>query len=338
MADLSTNYLGLKLKNPIIAGASNLVTSIEKVKAMEKAGVAAIVFKSLFEEQINLESAELDEDLEAYNERHAEMIKIHPDMEHAGPKEHLLHLKKVKENTTIPIIASLNAIYEETWVEYAKMIEETGVDALEINLYHVPKKFEITSKETEEKQLEVVKLIKKAVKIPVSVKISPFYSNPLNFIQKLDHLKVDGIIIFNRLFEPEIDIKEEKHIFPFNLSNKGDYRLALRYAGLLHGQIDADVAAASGIFDGEEVVKLLLAGADTVQVVSTLYKNKIEHATQMISQINSWMDEKGYKKIDDFKGKLARKNTKDPFVYLRAQYVDILLNSPEKLLNPNPKP
>jgi len=338
MADLSTNYLGLKLKNPIIAGASNLVTSIEKVKAMEKAGVAAIVFKSLFEEQINLESAELDEDLEAYNERHAEMIKIHPDIEHAGPKEHLLHLKKVKENTTIPIIASLNAIYEETWVEYAKMIEETGVDALEINLYHVPKKFEITSKETEEKQLEVVKLIKKAVKIPVSVKISPFYSNPLNFIQKLDHLKVDGIIIFNRLFEPEIDIKEEKHIFPFNLSNKGDYRLALRYAGLLHGQIDADVAAASGIFDGEEVVKLLLAGADTVQVVSTLYKNKIEHATQMISQINSWMDEKGYKKIDDFKGKLARKNTKDPFVYLRAQYVDILLNSPEKLLNPNPKP
>ncbi|MEA2105552.1 MAG: hypothetical protein U9P82_02365 [Bacteroidota bacterium] len=181
-------------------------------------------------------------------------------------------------------------------------------------------------------------MIKKAVKIPVSVKISPFYSNPLNFIQKLDHLKVDGIIIFNRLFEPEIDIKEEKHIFPFNLSNKGDYRLALRYAGLLHGQIDADVAAASGIFDGEEVVKLLLAGADTVQVVSTLYKNKIEHATQMISQINSWMDEKGYKKIDDFKGKLARKNTKDPFVYLRAQYVDILLNSSEKLLNPNPKP
>ncbi|MEA2105553.1 MAG: hypothetical protein U9P82_02370 [Bacteroidota bacterium] len=154
MADLSTNYLGLKIKNPIIAGASNLVTSIEKVKAMEKAGVAAIVFKSLFEEQINLESAELDEDLEAYNERHAEMIKIHPDIEHAGHKEHLLHLKKVKENTTIPIIASLNAIYEETWVEYAKMIEETGVDALEINLYHVPKKFEITSKETEEKQLD----------------------------------------------------------------------------------------------------------------------------------------------------------------------------------------
>ena len=337
MADLSTNYLGLELKNPIIAGASNLVTSIENVKAMEKAGVAAIVFKSLFEEQINLESAELDEDLEAYNERHAEMIKIHPDMEHAGPKEHLLHLKKVKENTTIPIIASLNAIYEETWVEYAKMIEETGVDALEINLYHVPKKFEITSKETEEKQLEVVKSIIKAVKIPVSVKISPFYSNPLNFIQKLDNLKVDGIIIFNRLSEPEIDIEQEEHIFPFNLSNKGDYRLSLRYAGLLHGNINADITASSGIFEGEDVIKLLLAGADTVQVVSTLYKNKIEHATKMLNEIKKWMEQKGYSSIDDFRGKLARKNTKDPFVYLRAQYVDILLNSSENLLKSHPK-
>jgi len=337
MADLSTNYLGLELKNPIIAGASNLVTSIENVKAMEKAGVAAIVFKSLFEEQINLESAELDEDLEAYNERHAEMITLFPDLEHAGPKEHLLHLKKVKQNTSIPIIASLNAIYEETWVEYAQLIEETGVDALEINLYHVPKKFEITNKETEEKQLEVVKSIKKAVKIPVSVKISPFYSNPLNFIQKLDHLKVDGIIIYNRLFEPEIDIEQEKHIFPFNLSNKGDYRLSLRYAGLLHGNINADITASSGIFEGEDVIKLLLAGADTVQVVSTLYKNKIEHATKMLNEIKKWMEQKGYSSIDDFRGKLARKNTKDPFVYFRAQYVDILLNSSENLLKSYPK-
>jgi len=337
MADLSTNYLGLELKNPIIAGASNLVTSIENVKAMEKAGVAAIVFKSLFEEQINLESAELDEDLEAYNERHAEMITLFPDLEHAGPKEHLLHLKKVKQNTSIPIIASLNAIYEETWVEYAQLIEETGVDALEINLYHVPKKFEITNKETEEKQLDVVKSIKKAVKIPVSVKISPFYSNPLNFIQKLDHLKVDGIIIYNRLFEPEIDIEQEKHIFPFNLSNKGDYRLSLRYAGLLHGNINADITASSGIFEGEDVIKLLLAGADTVQVVSTLYKNKIEHATKMLNEIKKWMEQKGYSSIDDFRGKLARKNTKDPFVYFRAQYVDILLNSSENLLKSYPK-
>lgn len=336
MADLSTNYLGLKLKNPIVAGSSNLATSIENVKAMEKAGVAAIVYKSLFEEQINFEAAELDEDLEAYNERHAEMISLFPEMEHAGPKDYLIQLKKIKQNTSIPIIASLNAIYEETWVEYAKLIEETGVDALEINLYSVPKNFELTSKEAEEKQLEIVKSIKKTVKIPVSVKISPFYSNPLNFIKKLNDLKVDGIVIFNKLFEPEIDIKEEKHIFPFNFSNKGDYRLALRYAGLLHGNINADISAASGIFDGEEVIKMLLAGANTVQVVSTLYKNKIEQAAKMLNEMEAWMDQKGYSSIDEFRGKLARKNTKDPFVYLRAQYVDILLNTSEQLLKKYP--
>ena len=336
MADLSTNYLGLELKNPIIAGASNLVTSIENVKAMEKAGVAAIVFKSLFEEQINLESAELDEDLEAYNERHAEMITLFPDLEHAGPKEHLLHLKKVKQNTSIPIIASLNAIYEETWVEYAQLIEETGVDALEINLYSVPKKFDLTSEQAEEKQLEIVKKVKNALKIPVSVKISAFYSNPLSFIKKLDKLNVDGIVLFNKLFEPEIDIDKEEHIFPFNLSNKGDYRLSLRYAGLLHGNINADITSSSGIFEGEDVIKLLLAGTDTVQVVSTLYKNKIDHTSKMLSAITNWMDEKGYDTINDFKGKLARKNTNDPFVYLRAQYVDALLNKSENIIKSFP--
>ncbi|HKL08175.1 MAG TPA: dihydroorotate dehydrogenase-like protein [Bacteroidales bacterium] len=336
MADLSTSYLGLKLKNPIIAGASNLVTSLENVKAMEKAGVAAIVYKSLFEEQINLEAAKMDEELEAYNERHAEMITLFPDLEHAGPKEHLLHLKKVKQNTSIPIIASLNAIYEETWVEYAQLIEETGVDALEINLYSVPKKFDLTSEQAEEKQLEIVKKVKNALKIPVSVKISAFYSNPLSFIKKLDKLNVDGIVLFNKLFEPEIDIDKEEHIFPFNLSNKGDYRLSLRYAGLLHGNINADITSSSGIFEGEDVIKLLLAGTDTVQVVSTLYKNKIDHTSKMLSAITNWMDEKGYDTINDFKGKLARKNTNDPFVYLRAQYVDALLNKSENIIKSFP--
>lgn len=336
MADLTTTYLGLKLKNPVIAGSSNLAMSIENAKAMEKAGVAAIVYKSLFEEQINFEAAELDEDLEAYNERHAEMITLFPEMEHAGPKDHLLQLKKLKENVSIPVIASLNAIFEETWIEYAKLIEETGVDAIELNLYSVPKKFELTGKEAEEKQLEIVKSIKKAVKIPVSVKISPFYSNTLNFIKQLDDLKVDGLVLFNKLFEPEIDIKEEKHIFPFNLSNKGDYRLALRYAGLLHGNIKANISTGSGIFDGEDVIKMLLAGSDTVHVVSTLYKNKIGQITKILNEIDAWMDQKGYQTIDAFRGKLARNNTKDPFVYLRAQYVDILLNTSEQLLKKHP--
>jgi len=336
MADLSTTYMGLKLKSPIIAGSSNLALKEENIKALEDAGIGAIVYKSLFEEQINFEAADMDEDLTAYNDRHAEMTKIYPELEHAGPKEFLHQLKKVKEMAKVPIIGSINALYEETWVEYAKLMENTGIDALELNLYSVPKKFELTGQDYEKHQLEIIKLVKKAIKIPVSIKLSPFYSNTLNFINEADKLGVNSFVLFNKLYEPEIDINEEKPLFPFNLSNKGDYRMALRYAGLLYGNVKGDISSASGIFDGDDAIKLLLAGANTVQVVSTLYKNKISHVSTMLKQIEEWMDKKGYKTMDDFRGKLSRKNMKDPFVYLRAQYVDILLNSADQLLKKNP--
>ena len=336
MADLTTSYLGLKLKNPIIAGSSNLSMDIKNIKAMEEAGIGAIVYKSLFEEQVNFESADLDEDLRAYNDRHAEMTRMYPEMEHAGPKEFLIHLKKIKENTTVPLIASINAIYEETWVEYAKLIEETGVDALEINLFKSPKKFSEPGSSIEKQKLDIIKAVKNAVNIPVAVKLNGSYSNLLNFVLEVDELEVDGLVLFNKLFEPEINIEEEKAIFPFNLSNEGDYRMALRYAGLLHGNVKADVCSSSGIFNGEDVIKMLLAGSDAVQIVSTLYKNKISHISTILKTIEEWMDRKGYATIDDFRGKLSRKNSKDPYVYLRAQYVDIILNSSDKLLKKYP--
>ncbi len=336
MADLSTTYMGLKLKNPIIAGSCNLAMKIENVKAMEEAGIGAIVYKSLFEEQVNFESADFDESMTAYNDRNAEMSRMYPEMKHAGPKEFLLHLKRIKENTSVPVIASINAIYEETWVEYAKLIEETGVDALEINIYKTQKKPEDTAQVVEKNKIDIIKAVKKAVKIPVAVKLSPFCSNLLNFISEIDKVKVEGLVLFNKLFEPEIDINEEKHIFPFNLSHKGDHRLPLRYAGLLHGNIKANICSSGGIFDGDDAIKLLLAGADAVQVVSTLYKNKIGQISNIVNRIEEWMDDKGYKTINDFRGKLSRKNCKDPYVYLRAQYVDILLNSADKLLKKHP--
>ncbi|MFC2152500.1 dihydroorotate dehydrogenase-like protein [Bacteroidota bacterium] len=336
MANLSTTYMGLKLRNPIIAGSCNLAMKIENVKAMEEAGVGAIVYKSLFEEQVNFESADFDESMSAYNDRHAESTRMYPDMHHAGPKEFLLHLKRIKENTSVPVIASINAIYEETWVEYAKLIEETGVDALEINLYKSQKKFENTGQSLEEHKLKIIKAVKKAVKIPVAVKLSSFYTNLLNIISEIDKIGVNGLILFNRMFEPEIDINEEKHIFPFNLSHKGDHRLALRYAGLLHGKIKANICSSSGIFDGDDAVKMLLAGADAVQVVSTLYKNKIGQISKIVSRLEEWMDNKGYKTINDFRGKLSQKNCKDPYAYLRAQYVDILMHSADELLKNNP--
>ena len=329
MADLSTTYMGVKLKNPIILGASNLVTKPEVIKELEESGIAAIVYKSLFEEQIQLESLQFDEEMNEYADRNSEMGRIFPDIEHAGPQEHLYNLRKIKESATVPVFASLNAMYEPSWVEYAKLLEETGVDGLELNLYATPGYFEVGAASIEDKQYQIVKSVKKAVKIPVSVKLSPFYTNTLNFIKRLDEAGVDGFVMFNRFFQPEIDIENEIFYFPWELTQTRDHQLSLRYAGLLHGNIDGSICASRGIYSSEDVIRLLLAGADVVQTVSAIYQNHPKFVGTMLTELHAWMDKKGYKKLDDFRGKLSRKTLKDPYTYQRAQYVDILMKSEE---------
>lgn len=329
MADLTTTYMGLKLKNPIILGASNLVTKPEAIEQIQQAGIGAIVYKSLFEEQIQLESIQMDEELHEYEERNAEMTRLFPEMEHAGPKEHLLNVRMLKSKVDVPVIASLNAIYETTWVDYARELEQTGVDALEINLYATPGYFEVEGEKIEDKQVQVVKAVKKAVKIPVSVKLSPFYSNTLNFIKKLDEAGADGFVLFNRFFQPEINIDTEQFYYPWDLTQERDHQLTLRYAGLLHGNTDASICASRGITNSSDVIKMLLAGSDTVQMVSAFYKNQPAYVETLLKELSAWMDAKGYKKVKDFRGKLSRKNLKDPFAYQRAQYVDILMKSEE---------
>ncbi len=331
MINLKTTYLGLELKNPIIIGASNLVSDASNLKAAEASGAAAIVFKSLFEEQIQLESYHLDNQMEEYNNRNAEMIKLFPDITHSGPQEHLHKLRKAKESVGIPVIASLNAVYHESWVEYAKLIEDTGVDALELNFYSIPKDFNKDEKEIIAEQLAVVKEIKRTLNIPVSVKLSPYYTNVLKFITELDKAGVNGLVLFNRMFQPDIDLEKEEHFSPFNLSSENDNRIALRFAGLLFGRVKANICSNSGIMDGKDVIKAVMAGADAVQVVSTLYKHKLNHISVMLDEINEWMKMKKYNSLKDFKGKLSEKNTKDPFVYKRAQYIDLLLKSEDLL-------
>ncbi len=329
MADLSTTYMGVKLKNPIILGASNLVTKPEVVKELENAGIAALVYKSLFEEQIQLENLQFEEDLNEYANRNSEMIGLFPDIEHAGPKEHLFNLKKLRQSSTLPVFASLNALYEPSWIEYARLLEETGIDGLELNLYATPGYFEIGAASIEDKQYQIVKSVKKAVKIPVSVKLSPFYTNTLNFIKKLDEAGVDGFVLFNRFFQPEIDIETEEFNFPWELTESRDHQLSLRFAGLLHGNIEGSICASRGIYTSEDVIRLLLAGADVVQTVSSVYKNQPAWIATMLSGLEAWMDKKGYKNLDGFRGKLSRKSLKDPYMYQRAQYVDILMKSEE---------
>ena len=329
MTKLKTSYMGLELKNPIIVGANNLVTNTDNLKQMEEAGAAAVVYKSIFEEQIQLEAAQMDNEMDEYADRHAEMTSLFPNLEHAGPREHLLNVKKAREVLSIPLIASLNAVYKETWLEYAKLLEDCQVDGLELNFYYVPRKFEISGEEIVAEQIEIMKKVKSSISIPVSVKLSPFYANPLNVISRMDKTGVDAFILFNRIFQPEIDLESEKHVVHFPLSYEYENKLPLRFTGLLYDTINASIVSTRGIQNGNDVIKMILAGADAVQVVGTLYKNKIPYLSKMLKDIESWMDSKGYKSLGEFRGKLSDKNLNDPFVYKRAQYVDLLLKSEE---------
>jgi dihydroorotate dehydrogenase (fumarate) len=330
MATLTTKHMGVTLRNPLILGACNYSNNIDKLKEAEEAGVAAVVYRSLFEEQIQLEENELSNQLEAYDERNAEMIHLFPKIEHGGPKEHLFNLRQVVESLSIPVFASLNAVYKESWIEYAKLLEEVGVAGLELNFFAVPRDFDKSGHDLIQQQLEVLKAVKAAVKVPVSVKLSPFYTNVLKTIKDMDEAGADAFILFNRLFEPDIDVEAEKHVSPWNLSTHSDHRLAIRYIGLTYGNINATVAANNGVYEGIDMVKMILAGATAVQSVSTFYHNGLGYATDMLKELEDWMDRKEYKSIEDFRGKLSSNSINDPFVYKRAQYIDLLLKSEER--------
>jgi dihydroorotate dehydrogenase (fumarate) len=330
MKNLKTKYMGIEIENPIIVGASNIVTDPDMLKKAEELGAAAIVYKSLFEEQVQLETLQLDHRLNEFNDLNAEMTTIHPRMEHAGPDEHLYNVRKAKESVKIPVIASLNAIDNETWIRYAKLIAETGVDGIELNFYQIPWNFNKNAKAVEDEQINIIKEIRNNISIPISVKLSSDYSNILNFIKKLDNTGVDAFVLFNSFFQPDIDIINEKHIKTTNLSKEGDYKKSLRYAGLLYGNIGADICSSHGVFSGADVIKMLLSGSTCVQVVSTLYKHGLKQIKNITNEIEEWMDSKNYNSIEEFRGKLSKSRIgSNPFIYKRAQYVDLLLNSEE---------
>jgi dihydroorotate dehydrogenase (fumarate) len=333
MANLKTKYMGLELKNPIIVGANNLTTNIDNLKRIENAGAGAIVYKTLFEEQIHLENLEEGERFSEYDDRNAEMTNLFPDYrsESSDILGHLNALKKAKEAVSIPVFASINAVYKESWVDYAKQLEKAGVDGIELNFNAAPEKFIEDYVDLENKQIQITMEVKEAVSIPVSVKLSPFYSNPLNFLSDLDKAGADGFVLFNRLFQPDIDIESEAHNYPYSLSNNEDSRLPMRFAGMLYGNTKASICANSGIISGSDVIKMILAGADSVQIVSTLYLNQIEVISSMLKDMEKWMDNKGYKDIESFRGKLSKKNSDSSLPYQRAQYMDFMMTTSEVL-------
>ncbi len=321
---LKTKYLGLELKSPIIIGASEMTANLDKIKQLEEAGAAAIVTKSLFEEEIALKNNKWRQELTQYDDINAEMRNIFPEMDLDAAEEHLYWIRKTKDEISIPLIASLNCVNKDVWVEYAKKLAEAGADAIEANMYSYS--FGITKNpaEIEDKRINILKEIKKVVDIPVSVKISPHYTSIFTFVTNLDQAGVEGVVLFNRLFNPDIDIEKEVTVSKFDLTDSSRNGSSLRWIGLLSGKVGLDLCANNGVATGDDMIKMLLAGASAVEVVSTIYKNGMGHIATMEKDLTDWMDRKGYKSIDDFKGKLSKVHVSNPWAYERTQYIKML--------------
>jgi len=279
----------------------------------------------------------MDQTMGGIDERHAEMSSGVNDTFDAGPEDFLMHFAEAKKAVNIPVIASLNAVYDDTWAEYAKKLEDAGADALELNFYNNPKDFEMTGRSILNSELDIIETVKKVVSIPVSVKLSPFYTNPLYTFNEMDKKGVDGFVLFNRLFHPDINVNLEKMSFPYNLSSEYDSRLPLRYVGLLYDNINGSIISSGGIYQGNDVVKMILAGADAVQIVSAVYKHKPQHIAKMLKDIDDWMEAHNYSSLNDFRGKLSQKNVQDNRIYKRAQYVNLLMRA-ESVFNKYPMP
>jgi len=331
MANLKTRYMGIDLKNPVIAGASKLTADMKLLKELEKEGAAAVITASLFEEQINIQNERIEDIVMDKGGMHQTELNL-PSMNiESIPEEHLRWVKLAVETLDIPVIASLNAVEEHIWVDWAQRLQSTGIAGLELNFYSVPTNIDISASDMEDAQIETVRKVAESVDIPVSVKLSPFYTNPLNVIARMDRAGAKGFILFNRFFQPDIDIEAKSSKYTFDLSSAQENRLPMRFAGLLHGRINGSICCSTGVHSAHDVAKMILAGADCVQMVSTLYMHKISWMASVIEKLGDWMDKAGFSDLEAMRGIMDRKNSPDPDAYERAQYVKILLDSEKSI-------
>ena len=322
MADLSVKYLGLNLRNPIVAASSGLTNSIEDIKALEKHGVGAIVLKSLFEEEIIAEMKKALAEATRPSSMYPEIWDLYDfaDAEDTVTK-YLGLIEDVKKEVKIPIIASVNCVSADEWPAFAKRIEAAGADALELNVFVMPSDMNNPSDVNEKLYFDVIEKVKKEVKIPVSLKISSYFSNLAQMIKKLSETGIEGITLFNRFFSPDIDIQLKKVTPSGEYSSPTDITNTLRWVGIMANRVSCDLAASTGIHDGAGVIKQLLAGANVVHIASTLYKNGMGRVGEMIKDMEEWMAENDYEAISDFRGMLSQSNTSDPAAYERAQFM-----------------
>jgi dihydroorotate dehydrogenase (fumarate) len=324
--DLTTTYLGLKLRTPLVPSASPLSEEIDSIKRMEDAGAAAVVLYSLFEEQLRQDRLELDENLKRGTETFAEALTYFPEPDEfrLGPEEYLKHVAAAKKATRIPIIASLNGSSEGGWTEYAKKIQEAGADALELTIYYIPTDLNLTGTEVEMTYLDILRAVKSNVTIPVAVKLSPFFSSFANMAKRLDQAGANGLVLFNRFYQPDIELESLEVKPNILLSTPMAMRLPLRWIALLRNHVRASLAATSGIHRASDVLKMLMAGADVTMLCSTLIRHGIPQIAIIERDLEAWLAEHDYESVNQLKGSLSQAKCAEPAAFERAQYMKAL--------------
>jgi len=326
MADLSTTYLGLELKNPLLPSASPLSEDIDTIKRLEEAGASGLVMHSLFEEQITRESEELDHYLSYGTESFAEALSYFPEMDDykVGEEEYLEHIRQAKEAVDIPIIASLNGVSKGGWTEYAKRMQQAGADAIELNIYYIPTDPAMDGREVEQMYLDVVRDVRKHTTKPIAVKLSPYFSAMANMAVKFTRAGADGLVLFNRFYQPDIDLETREVTPHLVLSSSYENRLPLRWIAILYDQVPTDFALTSGIHSHEDVLKGVMAGANVTMVASELLMNGIDRLTEITGILNDWMDEHEYDSIKQMRGSTSQANIAEPAAFERANYMKVL--------------
>jgi len=321
--DLTTHYLGLKLRSPLVISASPLSEDVDNIKRMEDAGASAVVLYSLFEEQLRQDRLELNQNLQQGTESFAESLTYFPDTEeyHLGPEEYLKHIADAKKATRIPIIASLNGSSVGGWTEYARQIQQAGADALELNIYYIPMDMDIPGGVVEDIYIDILRAVKANVTIPVAVKLSPFFSSFANMARRLDQAGANGLVLFNRFYQPDIELESLEVKPNILLSTPMAMRLPLRWIALLHNRLRASLAATSGIHRASDVLKMLMAGADVTMLCSTIIRHGIPQIALIERDLVAWLTEHEYESVRQLKGSLSQSKCAEPAAFERAQYM-----------------
>lgn len=325
--DLTTQYMGLTLKHPIVASASPISSTVDGIKRLEDGGAAAVVMSSLFEEQIRHENEAFSYLMESGAQSFAESLSYFPDFDsEVGPESYLNTLRQAVEATDIPIIASLNCVTGQGWIDYARQMQQAGAKGLELNIYSVQADLDVSGEEVERRYIDIVKAVKETVTIPVALKLSPFFSSMGHMAKGLDAAGIDALVLFNRFYQPDIDIVELEVSPSLSLSSAGEIRLPLLWIALLHGKIKASLGATRGVETADEVIKYILAGADAVMTTSAVLRNGPRYLLTLIDGLQQWMETRGFVSVDQVRGNMSRDKIANPGAFERANYIRVLEN------------